>query len=102
MSNYSWACRRNPLVQATARYWRSKHVVYRFIHAGRPLYIGVSSDMYERMKQHRQSSPWWSEHDRLVIKVYPSRAAALQAEAEAIRTEVPVYNALHPYGRRAS
>lgn len=94
MSNAaSWASRRNPLVQATYRYWRGKHVVYRYLGGGELLYVGMTFDLYERMKAHRRLSPWWPDMDRLVIKVYPSRVAARRAEIEAIRTEFPVYNA---------
>jgi predicted GIY-YIG superfamily endonuclease len=94
MSNYSWECRRNPLVRATMRYWTGRHVVYRHLSAdGELLYVGVTGDPYERMKAHRRTSSWWPQVARLVIRVYPSRRAALDAERHAIASESPRYNA---------
>lgn len=71
---------------------------------GRParLYIGISTDPFERYLQHLHDNagrpdikPWvdvWTNHS---VTRFPSRGEALRAEAEAIRTELPLFNVVH-------
>ena len=75
--------------------------LYRFFAAeGSPnfgclLYIGISRDALARMRQHHKQSDWMIGAKRMTIEHFPTRAAALQAENEAIRTECPVFNIKH-------
>lgn len=80
-------------MSATDDFWRRRNVVYRcYDNCGRLLYIGVSSNITERLKQHRRSSPWWSEVDRTVMKVFARRLDAMRAERLAIKAERPAKN----------
>lgn len=89
----------NPLIRATNQFWRGRCTVYRcYSSAGRLLYVGYSADVPERLRQHRRSSPWFAEVDRIAVKVYRTSAEALAAELEAIRTEWPLHNVRHAPG----
>ena len=67
--------------------------VYRFIDAaGKLLYVGVAKNIARRRRQHAAVQPWWAAVRREIIDWYPDRAAALRAEAAAIRLEQPRYN----------
>jgi prevent-host-death family protein len=63
-----------------------------FSAAGRLLYVGISSNPDERLKQHASTAPWWKEVASHAVERHPDRAAAAAAELEAIKTEGPQYN----------
>ena len=68
-------------------------VVYRlFDVADRLLYVGVSNQIGQRLTQHEAEKSWWPDVARMTVQRCPDRAAALAAEAEAIRSENPVHN----------
>ena len=73
-----------------------EHVVYRMYgQDGRLLYIGTTNSMTERLRVHRQATPWFGEVLCLTSTVLADRSTALREEAEAIRTEQPFYNIRH-------
>lgn len=58
---------------------------------GKLLYIGICDDPVQRWHTHSRK-PWWPQVVRFHVSWFPSRAAAGQAEAVAIRQERPQYN----------
>jgi predicted GIY-YIG superfamily endonuclease len=65
------------------------------------LYVGVAKSFGRRWSQHSSAKPWWAEVRRQTVDWFPTRQAALNAEATAIRDERPRYNtvaALLPNG----
>lgn len=84
------------LYNKTNLYWRGRHVIYRMFDTdGALLYVGISSQIPERIAQHRRTSPWFADVARIVVKLLPNRRAALDAELTAIRTEAPTCNVRH-------
>ncbi|MDX3520761.1 GIY-YIG nuclease family protein [Streptomyces scabiei] len=63
---------------------------------GRLLYVGISNDPEFRWRQHQSVKPWWSDVSAKEVTWYDTRALALQAEAEAIHAEQPLYNSIIP------
>jgi excinuclease UvrABC nuclease subunit len=63
--------------------------------AGRLLYVGISHDVHSRIRTHRTDKHWGAEVADARLEVYPTRASALSAEANAIRRERPRYNVIH-------
>lgn len=59
------------------------------------LYIGVGGNPGRRFQEHRGDKPWWGEVARTTLEHFPTRQAALAAEAKAIRTLSPRYNIQH-------
>jgi hypothetical protein len=71
-------------------------VLYRFFDADdRLLYVGVSLEIAWRWKAHSASQPWWGSTARATMEHFPSRAAALAAERQAIFDERPLWNIAH-------
>lgn len=60
---------------------------------GELLYVGVSNDAEFRLTCH--TSKWKKQVCRSDVVLYPSREEALQAEEEAIKSELPIYNRAH-------
>ncbi|MBQ1118538.1 GntR family transcriptional regulator [Streptomyces sp. C3-3] len=56
------------------------------------LYVGIASDPERRWKQHEEFKPWWPEVAKKTVEWLESRNAALTAETQAIRTELPRHN----------
>lgn len=70
--------------------------LYRFFDsAGILLYVGISAQPLVRFGQHRADKPWWVNIGSITTHHYTSRRAALEAEAEAVKTERPLYNVVH-------
>lgn len=63
------------------------------------LYVGISHDPDERLKQHAGDKPWWHHVARRQIVWLDSREEALKAEAEAMVEERPLYNGYHHLGK---
>jgi hypothetical protein len=63
----------------------------------RLLYVGISLHAVYRLSQHR-ASPWFDQIADIRVEKHETRQAALEAEAEAIRTEGPIYNKARPSG----
>jgi len=70
-------------------------IVYRFYDADDALlYVGISVNAWQRVRDHRGSAPWWSQAVKCTFQRFPDRAAAEVAELLAIRTENPKFNAV--------
>jgi hypothetical protein len=79
---------------------RPRHVVYRaFDVEEQLLYIGASDSFEDRKRAHLSLSGWAKDAAYWEIEDHPTRQAALDAEAEAIRSECPIHNVV---GRPAS
>lgn len=77
-------------------YTKGQTDLYRaFDQNGTLLYVGISLDTLRRLTQHRTSSAWFSDYRRLTRETFATREIALAKEAEAIRTERPVWNVIH-------
>jgi predicted GIY-YIG superfamily endonuclease len=70
-----------------------RHWVYRcFDGDGRLVYVGCTTNVPNRLEQHRTSS-WWSPTVvKVTSKVYPDGETGRAAERDAIRSEVPRWN----------
>lgn len=56
------------------------------------LYVGVANDPAQRAMAHRGRSKWYRLVDRTEVVWYTDRRLAFDAEANAIRTELPLFN----------
>ncbi len=59
---------------------------------GTLLYVGISLSVAARLSQHMHGSRWAAEIARVEVTQYPYRAAAVEAEQDAIRSERPKFN----------
>jgi predicted GIY-YIG superfamily endonuclease len=70
--------------------------LYRFFDADETLlYVGISLNAAKRASQHRKDKPWWPDVATMTVERHDTREAALEAEAEAIRSERPLHNVQH-------
>ena len=69
------------------------HYVYRLYDAAdRLLYVGMTNDTGQRLRDHKRTKPWWGEVYRQEIQAASTRADAFFIEAAAILRERPAYN----------
>jgi predicted GIY-YIG superfamily endonuclease len=71
--------------------------VYRaYCRCGDLLYVGMTSDLFQRFAGHRSQrwplSPWESKTARVEYAIYRTRREAARAEAHLIRTLNPLFN----------
>lgn len=67
--------------------------VYRFYDADEQLlYVGVSSNLRTRWKEHEDNRPWWGDIARHDVTWFATRAKALAEESRAICEDSPRYN----------
>jgi predicted GIY-YIG superfamily endonuclease len=59
---------------------------------GTLLYVGISLNPLNRLGQHKHNAAWFDKITRVAIEQFPSWAAALEAERNAIKEEKPLYN----------
>ncbi|MDX3587602.1 hypothetical protein PV740_39135 [Streptomyces europaeiscabiei] len=59
---------------------------------GTLLYLGISSDLKRRWKEHRTSSWWWPQVIERREEWFDDRPTAHAAEGHAVRTELPLHN----------
>jgi len=59
------------------------------------LYVGISNNFVERLAQHKEGADWYKDIYMVTIEHFDTREEALLREAEAIRTEKPLYNVKH-------
>lgn len=59
------------------------------------LYIGVTSKPQPRWNNHKCTQPWWPDVTTKVLEWFDDRDQALDAEAAAIKAELPKYNEVH-------
>ncbi|MFF5980353.1 GIY-YIG nuclease family protein [Streptomyces olindensis] len=60
--------------------------------AGVLLYVGISCNLYERWKDHREEKLWWPQVAEKRVEWYENRSEADSAEVHAIVTEDPLHN----------
>lgn len=71
-------------------------MVYRcFDESGRLLYIGYSSDLPRRARQHDAGTEWWPTVAKLRVQVFRTALEATAAERAAIENEGPAFNIQH-------
>lgn len=63
-----------------------------FDEGGRLLYVGISLSAMNRLATHMSASDWRHQIATVKIETHPTRAAALAAEALAIKAERPIWN----------
>jgi excinuclease UvrABC nuclease subunit len=68
------------------------HDVYRAYTNGELVYIGISVDVFTRLREHKKYAPWYWEADRLEVVRRPDRKAARAEEARVIAETTPRYN----------
>jgi predicted GIY-YIG superfamily endonuclease len=66
-----------------------------FSASGDLLYVGISCKPITRLKQHEHDASWAAQIARVEIEQFADRAAALEAERNAIRAEKPKHNVAH-------
>ncbi len=73
--------------------WYEEWWIYRvYDEADRLLYLGVTKD-WERRRSEHSRAPWWPEAHHITVTAYGAdKAAAYDAEANAIVDERPLYN----------
>lgn len=72
---------------------RTATALYRHFDANdRLLYVGISLSAVQRLAQHRHSAHWFKKIVSVGIEWFPSREAAIEAEAAAIQLEKPLHN----------
>lgn len=60
---------------------------------GRLLYVGMTSDIPRRWKEHRKDHrSWWYQTVERPLEWFPGRVDAWHAERQAVRTELPLHN----------
>lgn len=69
------------------------HCLYRhYNHKNELLYVGVSINVFTRLKHHKYYSQWFDQITKVTIDRYNSRSECLLAERDAILTEDPKHN----------
>ena len=71
--------------------WDVTHL-YRFHSPEDLLYVGVTVNPIGRWTAHSRTAVWWPLVSHVEVTQHPYMNAALDAEIEAIRTEVPLFN----------
>jgi len=69
---------------------------------GEILYVGISYDASERLRQHRRSSRWWGMATWFEVDRYATREEAENVEAASVMFDDPPFNIdpCGPAGRR--
>lgn len=82
--------------KALAQLPQKPHALYRFYDSTDVLlYVGITGHLPSRMAAHRRDKPWWVQVRNINVEYHDTRRDALRAEAEAIRSEKPLYNNTH-------
>lgn len=71
-------------------------------HRGAVLYVGITDRGIQRSTEHHQQAAWWDLAASATFEHFQDRAAAVDAEAEAIRRFRPYFNAQHNVGYRVT
>ncbi|MGW2050794.1 GIY-YIG nuclease family protein [Streptomyces sp. NPDC001858] len=62
------------------------------------LYVGISSEPYDRFRTHHREKDWWEEDvAKLTLEWFPDRPRAEKAEYEALHAELPLRNERRSY-----
>jgi excinuclease UvrABC nuclease subunit len=76
-----------------------KQALYRWFNdEGVLLYVGISSTLPSRVKQHSKASKWFDEASFMTIEWHENRGMVELAEKLAIKYEAPFYNIVKPQG----
>ncbi|MGR6968998.1 GIY-YIG nuclease family protein [Streptomyces cynarae] len=60
---------------------------------GRLLYVGITSNLARRWKEHRRDHQfWWYQVAERRLEWFPTRDRAWRAERQAVRAELPLHN----------
>lgn len=62
---------------------------------GALMYVGISMSVAQRLAQHKLNSAWFDDIANITIAHFATREQAVEAEAEAIRSERPAFNTAH-------
>lgn len=74
----------------------TKTALYRHYNAkGKLLYVGISLSAASRLLQHSISAHWFLEIANVTIEHFDNRQYALEAEQNAIKLELPLFNKYH-------
>lgn len=63
-----------------------------FNYAGNLLYVGITFNPTQRMKEHRRLSIWWEDKDKMIWQRFETRQEAERAEDWSIKNDYPVFN----------
>ena len=70
--------------------------LYRMRDAGGDLlYVGITVAGLRRFSAHRRVKPWWHLVQQIDVEHFATRAEAIAAERDAIKTELPRFNVVH-------
>lgn len=73
--------------------------LYRFYNKdGELLYVGITSFLPRRTREHAESKAWWREVSRVEVEHFETREQAQDAERAAVLREGPEYNIAIPPG----
>ena len=61
---------------------------------GRLLYVGMSVNVFQRLKQHRYEAPWYSQVSSVRVEQYKDWRTARHVEGYAIKHEHPQWNVM--------
>jgi predicted GIY-YIG superfamily endonuclease len=62
---------------------------------GRLLYVGISTDVINRLQGHRSCSLWYEQIHVVEVEHFATRQEALAAETAAIKAEKPLFNVIN-------
>lgn len=71
------------------------YCLYRlFDHDSTLLYVGVTVNLQNRMRQHQRKQSWWIDVDesKTIVEMYDTPNLVSDAEQRAIETEAPCWN----------
>lgn len=69
--------------------------LYRHYSGEELVYIGISISAFNRLSGHKSTSKWFMDISKVDIEWFENRQKALEAEANAIKTERPKFNIAH-------
>jgi excinuclease UvrABC nuclease subunit len=74
------------------------HVLYRMYDPERRLlYVGLTTNLEDRLADHRSMKRWWRDVATIELEHFPTREGAVEAERRAIIDDVPEYNVTNGY-----
>lgn len=69
------------------------HILYRlYDDSNELLYIGITKELQQRLKDHSCHKVWWSEVSLVKVEEHSCRTVLSRAERKAIQNENPKYN----------
>lgn len=72
------------------------YILYRhYNESGELLYVGISTRVMRRTREHEKYSPWFQESVRMLMERFADEVSLLEAEKAAIKNECPKYNIIY-------